>query len=375
MIRNPKHSVSGGGGGGERSTIEIALHLRGLGANVSMLESAPSVLMGQERVLKANTVTNNPGFLGVRHTIGVIRMIRKSRCDSLYVVSLRETTVPSLLAAVATRKKLFVALLDDLRRAEDAQSFPSLIRDKWRSWPRTRPTLEYAVFHISRRIAFRMGTSLVASHFLESYARSVLHARHVFVVGRGVEPFWFDRSKVERTYDGVYSGHFTKTKQVSTLIRAWKIVVAKRPDARLLLIGHAGDELPLVKRLVMDLGLTVNVTFAGLVKDRNALADMVRSAKLFIFPSVREGFGLAPAEAMAAGLPCIMADIPPLREVFGDSAVFANPGDPRAFAYAILDLLSDERKRLDYSERGQSLAKNFSWNEVAKKVIGAMAPS
>jgi glycosyltransferase involved in cell wall biosynthesis len=363
-------------GGGEVSTVQIAVHLRGLGVDVYTLERSPSVLFGNARIVKGYTLSNNQGLLS--DIIGVIEMVRKARCDSIYAFTdyVPETIVPSFLAAFITRKKLFVNVLGapgaSGRRTEDAQPFLDLIKDRLRRKPGFRSLLRYAAFQSSRRLGCRMGGCLVATHFVGSYTKSLLRARRTFVVSRGVEKFWFDGTNADKVYDGVYSGRFNRSKRVSTLVRAWQIVVAKKPDAKLLLIGEGGKEFPLVERMVSDSGLSSNVTFAGFVKDRDILAKKIRSAKLFIFPSVKEGFGLVIAEAMAAGLPCILSDIPPLREVFGGSAVFAKADEPSSFADAILDLLFDQRKRLEYTERSKSLAKNFSWDEVAKNVLNAL---
>jgi glycosyltransferase involved in cell wall biosynthesis len=140
----------------------------------------------------------------------------------------------------------------------------------------------------------------------------------------------------------------------------------------LLLLGDSGSEFQTVKRLVTDLGLSSSVIFAGFVSDRRMLADKIRSARLFIFPSIKEGFGLVVAEAMAAGLPCILSDISPLREVFGDCAIFVSSDEPSAFAAAILDLLLDRGRQVDYSHRSKLLAEKFSWDEVAERVIAAL---
>jgi glycosyltransferase involved in cell wall biosynthesis len=370
-----KHQTARISGGGEVSTVQIALNLRELGVDVYMIERSPSAVLAHDQALKEYTLRGNGGLLS--DIIGVVKMVRKIDCDSLYAFSDHrpETIVSSFIAALITRKKLFVAVLDDAHRVEDAQPFLSLIKGRVRRRPRIRSLLAYAAFHSSRRLACRMGTCLESSRFSESYVRSFLHARRTFVVGRGVEQFWFDRTNMDTTYDGVYWGRFNWWKRVSTLIRAWKIVVAKKQDAKLLLIGDYGEELPLVKCLVKDFGLSSNVTFKGWVNDRRVLAGEIRSARLFILPSIREGFPGSAREAMAAGLPCILSDIAPMRDVFGDSAVFARADDPSAFANAILDLLFDERKRLDYSERSKSLAKNFSWNEVAKNVLSALSMS
>jgi glycosyltransferase involved in cell wall biosynthesis len=125
--------------------------------------------------------------------------------------------------------------------------------------------------------------------------------------------------------------------------------------------------------MVDDFGLSSNVVFAGYVNDRMVLSDMIRSARVFVFPSVQEGFGLVVAEAMAAGLPCVLSDVEPLREVFGEAALLVRADDPSAFADAILGLLLDEGKRQEYSARSESLARKFSWSEVSKRVLAALS--
>jgi glycosyltransferase involved in cell wall biosynthesis len=370
MIR-PEGSPARPTGGGQVTAIQIALHLHELGVKMYVLERSPSILFGPS-VLKAYVLSNKSGFL--RDTVALIKMARNTKCDSLFAFTeyFEETIVPSFLAAFVTRKKLFVNVTSEAHRAEDTQSFIGLIRDRVRRKPGFRTVMKYAGFQVARRLACRMGTCLVATRFMKSYADSLLNARRTFVVGRGVEEFWFSSSDVDGTYDCVYSGRFDHSKRISTLIKAWQIVAARKQDAKLLLLGDSGTELQLVRRMVTDLGLSSNVTFSGFISDRRILADKIRSARVFVFPSVSEGFGLAVAEAMAAGLPCVLSDIAPLREVYGDSAVFANPDDPSAFADAILDLLLDERKRLDYSERSRLSAKSFSWVEVSRKVLRAL---
>jgi len=98
----------------------------------------------------------------------------------------------------------------------------------------------------------------------------------------------------------------------------------------------------------------------------------VRSARVFVFPSVHEGFGLVIAEAMAAGLPCVLSDVEPLREVFGEAAILVKGGQPPLFAEAVLGLLLDDKRRQKYSERSALLARRFTWEAVARNVLSAM---
>jgi glycosyltransferase involved in cell wall biosynthesis len=353
--------------------VQTAIGLRELGARVCMVEGAPSILFGSARVLEAYTLGGNRRFLS--DAIGILRMVRKTKSDSIYAFSdfFPETIVPCLLAAIVARKRLFVNVTSTAYSADDGRRLLGLIRDRVTKGPEIRPVLAFAAFHASRRLAFKIGTCLVTNHFMDSYAKSRLHARRSIVMGAGVENFWHEKTDVERSFDGVYSGRFDPSKRVPILIRAWQIVVNKKPDARLLLIGESGTDLPLVKRLVADFGLSSNVVFAGFIDDRRVLADKVRSAKVFVFPSVHEGFGLVVAEAMAAGLPCVLSDIEPLREVFGKAALLVRADDPSAFADAILGLLLDEKKRLNYTALSESLAQSFSWSAVAKKVLAALS--
>jgi glycosyltransferase involved in cell wall biosynthesis len=353
--------------------IQTAIALRELGVRVCMVEGEPAILSNHAQGLESYRLGRHRSFL--RDTFGVVRAVRKTKSESIYAFSdyFPETIVPSFLAALITRRRLFVNVTSTAYKAADGRRFLGLLRSGFTGRPEIGPVIRFAVFHASRRLVFRMGTCLVPNRFMESYAKSRLRARRIFVVGAGVESFWFGGTNVEKSFDAVYSGRFDPSKRVPTLIRAWQIVVKKKPDARLLLIGESGTELPLVKRLVDDFGLTSNVVFAGYVKDRRVLADKVRSAKVFAFPSVLEGFGLVIAEAMAAGLPCVLADVEPLREVFGEAAVLVRQDEPSAFAEAILGLLDDEGKRFEYSVRSESLAQSFSWGSVGKRVLAALS--
>ncbi|MDA4127715.1 MAG: glycosyltransferase [Thaumarchaeota archaeon] len=353
--------------------IQTAIALSELGVKACLIEGEPSILSSYAGTLESYKLGRTRSFL--RDTIGVMRTAMKTRCDSVYAFSdyFPESVVPSFLVALITRKSLFVNVTNTAYRAADGRRFLGLLRSRFQSGPEIGSVLAFAIFHASRRLACRFGTCFVANRYMGSYAKSRLHARRTIVVGAGVEKFWYERTGAETSFDCVYSGRFDPSKRVPILIRAWQIVVNKKPDARLLLIGESGTELPLVKRLVGDLGLTSNVVFAGYVNDRRVLANMVMSAKVFVFPSVMEGFGLVIAEAMAAGLPCVLSDVEPLREVFGESAILVTPDEPSAFAGAILGLLLDEVKRLEYSAQSVALARSFTWDSVGKKVFAGLS--
>lgn len=92
-------------------------------------------------------------------------------------------------------------------------------------------------------------------------------------------------------------------------------------------------------------------------------------AKLFVFPSLYEGFGLPPLEAMACGVPVITSNSASIPEVVGDAGIMCDANDVDCFKDAILHLLTDDPKRDELKAKGIARAKSFSWTETAKKTI------
>ena len=96
---------------------------------------------------------------------------------------------------------------------------------------------------------------------------------------------------------------------------------------------------------------------------------MYNCSDLFLYPSLRESFGLPVLEAMSCGVPVITSDIPAIREVAGDAAVFVNPGEPLQITGNILSLSKDEQKRDGLIQKGLERAARFSWKNAATKLI------
>lgn len=96
---------------------------------------------------------------------------------------------------------------------------------------------------------------------------------------------------------------------------------------------------------------------------------MYNCSSLFLYPSLRESFGLPVLEAMASGVPVITSDIPAIREVGGDAAAFVDPENPATIAEKISFLLDDEATQKSLVQKGFERAKGFSWKNSAKKLI------
>jgi glycosyltransferase involved in cell wall biosynthesis len=104
---------------------------------------------------------------------------------------------------------------------------------------------------------------------------------------------------------------------------------------------------------------------------RERLAQLYASAVAVVHPSLYEGFGLTPLEAMSAGAPVIAADAPGVSEVCADAARYADPRDPASFANAITEVAGSENLRRDLAERGRRRVQEFSWDGCARAHLDA----
>jgi glycosyltransferase involved in cell wall biosynthesis len=102
--------------------------------------------------------------------------------------------------------------------------------------------------------------------------------------------------------------------------------------------------------------------------DRRQLVRVFQGARVFVYPSLYEGFGLPPAEAMACGIPTIVSTASSLPEVVGTAGVQVDPGDASALASAIRSLLDDAGKAADLAARGPAEVARFRWDKAAAEM-------
>lgn len=148
------------------------------------------------------------------------------------------------------------------------------------------------------------------------------------------------------------------------------IPLARRfPKTRFVLVGK---EDFFYRRLADEVAASGvdNIVFAGYRTDAE-LATLYRGATGYVFPSLYEGFGLPPLEAMRFGIPVLASSRGSLPEVLGDAALYADPDRPDGFADGIARLLSDPRLRMALSEKGRLHAKKFRWSDMAKASLAA----
>ncbi len=160
-------------------------------------------------------------------------------------------------------------------------------------------------------------------------------------------------------------------KNLDGLLRAFAEFHRERPEFRLKVCGLHGFFSGPLHDLRESLGLRDAVDFPGWIP-RADLNDLYARAWAFVYPSLFEGFGIPPLEAMAAGVPTACSDIEPIASNVGDAALRFDPRDPAAMAAALRRIVSDEWLRQRLTEAGPRRAAEFSWRKTAEITLQAL---
>jgi glycosyltransferase involved in cell wall biosynthesis len=167
----------------------------------------------------------------------------------------------------------------------------------------------------------------------------------------------------------LYAGNIKPHKNLERLVSAFGLLKGRpgHEDLKLLIIGDEVNRYGALRRGVERMGVRQDVRFFGFVPDRT-LAALYRLASVFAFPSLYEGFGLPPLEAMACGTPVVTSCLSSLPEVVGDAAVLVDPYSVEEIADGLARVLGDARLRETLVQRGRARVKNFSW----ERSVGAI---
>ena len=167
----------------------------------------------------------------------------------------------------------------------------------------------------------------------------------------------------------LYVGNVKPHKNVERLIEAFALLRRRAPDGlKLVIIGDEISKFQTLRRAVHHHKLHKHVRFLGFVPD-DTLSVLYRLAGVFVFPSLYEGFGLPPLEAMACGAPVITSNVSSLPEVVGDAALLVDPHSSDAIADAIEKVLSDPSLAADLRAKGLARAQNFSWQRSVARTL------
>ena len=167
----------------------------------------------------------------------------------------------------------------------------------------------------------------------------------------------------------LYLGGLAAHKNISTLIKAFYTLKKKKFQHKLVITGKKRWKYNEIFETIDKLNLQKDVIFTGCVLDED-LPALYNAADLFVYPSLYEGFGLPPLEAMVCGTPVITSNTSSLPEVVGDAGIMVDPFDVDGLAKAMYEVLTDDGLRDDMIKKGLERAKMFSWEKCARETLG-----
>lgn len=178
--------------------------------------------------------------------------------------------------------------------------------------------------------------------------------------------------KKNKIYDGVFQGRFHPQKGVVELIEIWKLVVNKKPDAKLAMIGD-GPLMEQVRRRIKQLNLEKNISLFGYVFDGIKKYKIFSQSKVVLHPAFYDSGGMASAEAMAFGLPCVGFNLRSYDSYYPKGMIKVAVGDLKEFADKILQLLTSSKEYMQIAEDASVMInKNWSWEKRAGDTLNLM---
>ncbi len=182
-----------------------------------------------------------------------------------------------------------------------------------------------------------------------------------------------DRYQIDSPFV-LYAGTVRPQKNIPRLVEAFSVArteLERHPlyrGIKLIIIGDEISKSQAIRRAVIQSGVEAAVRFLGFVP-LETLRVFYQAASAFVFPSLYEGFGLPPLEAMACGTPVVCSEMSSLPEVIGDAAVIVNPENVFDIARGIREALVDQGLRAEMVARGLEQAGKFSWERTAAQVL------
>jgi len=166
----------------------------------------------------------------------------------------------------------------------------------------------------------------------------------------------------------LYVGSERRRKNLGRLFEAFAMLRQEFPELKLVKVGGPGRSKQLRSEMLKklsSLGITEDVTFVDYISELE-LAYYYSSATLLAYPSLYEGFGLPPLEAMACGCPVVTANTSSLPEVVGEAGIMVNPYDTSSLVQAMKRVLTDDKLRDNMVRKGLEQAKKLSWEKTAE---------
>lgn len=242
------------------------------------------------------------------------------------------------------------------------------------------PSKNRLVFAIKRwvykwviKVAARKSKTVITiSEFVKDdvakFAR--INSRKITVTYEAADVITDNPEPVEELVDRqfiMYVGRPQPHKNLDRLLEAFVLLRQTHPGLRLVLAGKSDELYKRLEKRAMRMGLK-NVVFTGFVGE-GQLRWLYEHAAVYVFPSLSEGFGLPPLEAMAHGCPVVSSNATCLPEVNGDAALYFDPFNPQEMADKVAEVLDNKRTRQKLIANGHQQIKKYSWKKMAEQTL------
>ena len=166
----------------------------------------------------------------------------------------------------------------------------------------------------------------------------------------------------------LYLGTLEPRKNISSLIKAFiNLKKEKKILEKLVIVGKKGWNYENIYKIIHDNNMEDEIIFTGYV-DENEKPAIYQMSKLFVFPSLYEGFGIPVLESMASGVPVIVSNTSSLPEVVEDAAILVDPQKVKDIETSIYKVLTNKELRIELIEKGLKQSKKFTWENSANKL-------
>jgi len=199
---------------------------------------------------------------------------------------------------------------------------------------------------------------------------SICDRKKIALINYGID--WKLLSKLKRRSNGrtlIYTGRLAKNKRIDRMLHVLCYLKKEIPGIKLLLVGSDWGEKDNLKKLAERFGLSKNIVFTGPVPHKN-IPKYLSQADIFLLSSEYEGFGISVIEAMASGLPVVVNNIEPMREIVknGKNGFTSNFDDYKKTAKIILKILKNKKLRKKIDKNAKSYSEKFDWNNIIRNL-------
>ncbi len=203
----------------------------------------------------------------------------------------------------------------------------------------------------------------------ENLTRQGFRRERMHVLGAGID---FERIRAVpeqnfRKYDACFMARLSTTKGIADIPRIWAYVTKNIKTARLLVIGEGlKTDVEKLKQSISEFGLEKQIDLVG-AKIGQEKYRLMKTAKLFIFPSYEEGFAISILEALACKMPVIAWDLPVYKAIYGKRISMVSKADLETFGAQVVKLLNDHKMREAMALDGFNFAQEYDWGLIARK--------